>query len=156
MDTEVIAMAIQKAKEHALKGLREWENALRTEIEQVTRELNADLERVRQLIRDASSSGDATTGVQADADKPGEDFAGLMPAAAVRKFFDDNPGREAFKPSQIAGFLKARGFTVNNPKLLTQQVLIACQREAIKGRAEETLIDGKKAFRAKAESEKTK
>ena len=148
-------MTTQKAKEHALKGLMEWERALQTEIEQVTRELNAELERVRQLIRDASSSGDAVTDVQADTDAPRKDFAGLMPAAAVRKFFADNTSREALKPSQIAAFLKARGFTVNNPKLLTQQVLIACQREAAKDRAEETKIDGKKAFRAKGGLQET-
>jgi len=142
-------MAITTAREHALKGLREWESALRTEIEQVTRELNEELDRVCQLIQAASNSGDPTDSVRINMDAQRTEFAGLMPAAAVRKFLKDNPSREALKPSQIAGFLKAHGFTVNNPKLLTQQVLIACQREAAKGRAEATLIGGKKAFRLK-------
>lgn len=137
---------IQKDKrDAALAALTAYANGIRTEIEQKTMELNAELARVEQAI--AALSGEAEVLVEAPAQEhtPGGEYEGLGPQGAVEKFLRDHPG-QLFRPNGIAAAMKAAGFKVSNPKLASQQVMIALMRAAKKGVAAEGEIEGKRAF----------
>jgi hypothetical protein len=132
-------------RETALAALTAYANGIRTEIERKTLELNTELSRVEQAIAALSGEGAPLVGAPIQEHTSGGEYEGLGPQGAVEKFLRANPG-QLFRPNAIASAMKASGFTVSNPKLASQQVMIALMRAAKKGVATEGSVEGKRAF----------
>lgn len=129
----------------ALVALRAYADEIRTEIERQTRELTTELARVERSIDELSGGlAKGTTPALPGITLSGE-YAGLGPQGAVEKFLLSNPGR-MFTSKAIALELKSKGFTVSNPKLASQQVMIALLRATKKGLAVESKIENRRAF----------
>ena len=140
-----------RLKAAALEALRACEANLRTEIERQTRELNRDLERVMNSIR--ALSGDSLPNADIASPPPSApepisgEFIDIGPQPAVEKVLNQFPN-QVFTLSEMVDYLTSRGFSVRNPKLLRQQVLISLLRAAKNKRvANEVTKDGKRAFR---------
>jgi hypothetical protein len=131
-------------RETLLAALTSYANDIRNEIERKTQELSAELSRVEQAIAALSGeNGPADTDVLRP--PSGGEYEGIGTQRAVEKFLRANPGR-MFRPKSIAELLKASGFTVSDPRLAKQYILIALIRAVKKGVAMEGKLEGKKAF----------
>ena len=143
-------MTSDDKRKAALDALTAYADELRTEIERQTTGLKHDLANVEQSIR--VLLGDKTQDMASVETRVGLDigkkYAGVGPQAAVEDFIGKHP-EQTFRSGDVADQLKADGFTVPNPKLLKQQILIALDRAVKKGVAIEIQIEGRRAFRLK-------
>ena len=134
----------------ALEALKSYADELRTEIERQSAGLRRELESVEQSIRAIAGNGTQETGPQEVGAPLGVSgrYGGKGPQAAVEQYLEEHPG-QSFRPIEMAGQLKAQGFSVSNPKLATQQVATALGRAIAKGLAEMELVNGKKVYQLK-------
>lgn len=130
-------------RQAALRLLHAYAAELRTEIEQKTKELSHELARIERGIAELSGDRAGCSGLA----EPTGKYAGLGPQGAVEMFLREHP-RKAFRPSQIAKQLKARGFTVSSPKLLNTQVSVALRRAQAKGLVEVVHTGNWREFRS--------
>lgn len=132
----------------ALDALKAFADELRTEIEQKVTALKHELSAVEQSIRTLSGNHTQVIGPPGPDDPHlmGGKYAGLGPQPAVELFLKEQRPNRHLRPAQVAARMKAEGFTVTNPKLLTQQVAIALSRAVGKGLAVQGVRQGKKAY----------